>query len=47
MKRWSIGEVSRQRNLSKRTLRYYDQIKLLTPSFKDEYGRRFYSEEDL
>lgn len=30
-----------------RTLRYYDQINLLTPSFKDEYGKRYYSEEDL
>lgn len=47
MKNWSIGEISKKRNISNRTLRYYDQIKLLTPSFKDEYGKRFYSEEDL
>ncbi|MFD3450349.1 MerR family transcriptional regulator [Microbacteriaceae bacterium 4G12] len=47
MKRWTTGQVSKQRNISVRTLRYYDQINLLTPSFKDENGRRYYSEEDL
>ena len=47
MKYWKTGEVSKQRNISTRTLRYYDQINLLTPSFKDEYGKRYYSEEDL
>ena len=47
MKRWTTGEVSKLRNISIRTLRYYDQINLLTPSFKDEHGKRFYSEEDL
>lgn len=47
MKRWTTGEVCKQRNISIRTLRYYDQINLLTPSFKDEHGKRFYSEEDL
>ena len=47
MKRWTTGEVSKQRNISMRTLRYYDQINLLTPSFKDENGKRYYSEEDL
>lgn len=47
MKRWTTGEVSKQRNISIRTLRYYDQIHLLTPSFRDENGKRYYSEEDL
>ena len=47
MKRWTTGEVSKQRNISNRTLRYYDQINLLTPSFKDNHGKRYYSEEDL
>lgn len=47
MNYWSTGEVSKQRNISNRTLRYYDQIKLLTPSYKDDYGKRYYSEEDL
>lgn len=47
MKYWSTGEISKKRNISNRTLRYYDQINLLTPSFKNDYGKRFYSEEDL
>lgn len=47
MKRWTTGEVAKQRNISVRTLRYYDQINLLTPSFKDDNGKRFYSEDDL
>ena len=41
------GQVSKQFNISVRTLRYYDQIELLAPSFKDENGRRYYSEADL
>ncbi|MFF3100197.1 MerR family transcriptional regulator [Viridibacillus arvi] len=47
MKYWTTGEVSKQRNISIRTLRYYDQINLLTPSFKEDNGRRYYSEKDL
>ncbi|MFJ7406341.1 MULTISPECIES: MerR family transcriptional regulator [unclassified Lysinibacillus] len=47
MKQWTTGEVSKQRNISIRTLRYYDQVNLLTPSFKDDNGRRYYSEKDL
>lgn len=44
---WTTGQVAKQRSLSVRTLRYYDQIGLLRPSFKDEHGKRYYSEEDL
>ena len=47
LKRWTIGEVAKQRGISIRTLRYYDQINLLKPSFKDKSGKRSYSEEDL
>ncbi len=47
MNRWTTGQVSKQRNISVRTLRYYDQIGLLRPSFKEDNGRRYYSEEDL
>jgi MerR family transcriptional regulator, thiopeptide resistance regulator len=47
MKRWTTGELAKQRNISVRTLRYYDQINLLTPSDKDDNGKRYYSEEDL
>src|SRR5690606_38428472 len=47
MKRWTTGEVAKQRDISIRTLRYYDQINLLTPSYRDDKGKRYYSEEDL
>lgn len=47
MNRWTTGQVSKQRNISVRTLRYYDQIGLLTPSYKEDNGRRYYSDEDL
>ncbi|MCR8643628.1 MerR family transcriptional regulator [Paenibacillus sp. N1-5-1-14] len=47
MNRWTTGQVSKQRNISVRTIRYYDQIGLLTPSYKEDNGRRYYSEEDL
>jgi MerR family transcriptional regulator, thiopeptide resistance regulator len=47
MKRWTTGEVAKERNISIRTLRYYDQIDLLTPSFKNASGKRYYSEDDL
>lgn len=43
----SIGSVAKQYNLSLRTMRYYDQIGLLTPSVKSESGARFYSSEDV
>ena len=47
MRQWTTGEVAKQRNVSVRTLRYYDQINLLTPSFRDDNGKRYYSEDDL
>jgi DNA-binding transcriptional MerR regulator len=47
MNRWTTGQVSKLRNISVRTLRYYDQIGLLTPSYKEDNGRRYYSEKDL
>lgn len=47
MKRWTTGEVSKEHAVSVRTLRYYDQIGLLKPSWKQDNGRRHYSEEDL
>lgn len=47
MKQWTTGEVAKQRDISTRTLRYYDQINLLTPSSKTAGGKRLYSEDDL
>ena len=43
----STGEVAKMLNISVRTLRYYDQIELMSPSKKDGNGKRFYTDEDL
>ena len=42
-----IKEVAKQTQITVRTLRYYDQIGLLTASSKTEGGHRLYTEEDL
>lgn len=42
-----IKEVAKQTKITVRTLRYYDQIGLLTASSKTEGGHRLYTEEDL
>lgn len=47
MNRWTTGQVAKQRAISVRTLRYYDQIDLLCPGYRDEHGKRYYSEDDL
>ncbi|MBV6716593.1 MerR family transcriptional regulator [Paenibacillus chitinolyticus] len=42
-----IKEVAKQTKITVRTLRYYDQIGLLTASSKTEGGHRLYSEEEM
>jgi len=44
---WRIGELARQTGLSVRTLRYYEQLGLLTPSGRTEAGYRLYNEADV
>lgn len=43
----TTGQVAKERDISVRTLRYYDQLGLLRPSYKDEHGKRYYTEDDL
>lgn len=43
----STGELSKQLNVSIRTIRYYDQIGLVKPSRKEAGGKRYYSEDDI
>ncbi len=43
----STGELSKQLNISVRTIRYYDQIGLIKPSKKASAGKRYYSQEDI
>ncbi|MFC7319728.1 MerR family transcriptional regulator [Halobacillus campisalis] len=47
MRYFTSGEVSQTLGISVRTLRYYDQIGLVTPAKKEETGRRLYSSREL
>lgn len=42
-----IGEVAERVGLSLRTVRYYGEVGLVTPSARSEGGFRLYSEEDI
>lgn len=46
-KMYSTGQFAKLANISERTIRYYDKIGLLKPSFVMENGYRKYSNEDL
>lgn len=48
MKRyWKVGDLAKLTGLTVRTLRFYDQIELLSPSSATESGHRLYDDEDL
>ncbi|MGH8828336.1 MAG: MerR family transcriptional regulator [Jiangellaceae bacterium] len=44
---WSIAEVSKLSGVTSRTLRHYDAIGLLAPSWTADGGRRFYDMAEL
>jgi MerR family transcriptional regulator, repressor of the yfmOP operon len=44
---WRIEHVSARTGLTKRTLRYYEEIGLLAPPTRTEGGYRLYSEDDI
>jgi DNA-binding transcriptional MerR regulator len=45
--RMMIGELSRRTGLSVKTIRYYSDEGLVTPSDRTEAGYRIYSDADL
>ena len=47
MSKYTTGEMAKLTGVSVRTVQYYDNRGLLTPSALTEGGRRLYSEEDL
>ncbi len=48
MKRqWKVGELAKLSGLTIRTLRYYDQIGLFSPSGHSDSGHRLYCEADF
>jgi DNA-binding transcriptional MerR regulator len=44
---WKVGDLAKLTGLTIRTLRYYDQIGLFSPSGYSESGHRLYNEADL
>jgi DNA-binding transcriptional MerR regulator len=44
---WRIEQVAARTGLTKRTLRYYEEIGLLAPPTRTEGGYRLYSERDI
>ena len=44
---WKVGELARRTGLSARTLHYYDEIGLLSPSRRTDSGYRLYTAEDV
>ncbi|MCM3741584.1 MerR family transcriptional regulator [Oceanobacillus luteolus] len=42
-----VGQLSKITDVSVRTLHYYDEIGLLTPSKKSDTGYRYYTKDDL
>lgn len=44
---FSIGDFSKKTNISISTLRYYDKLGVLTPSFKADSGYRYYTDEQV
>ena len=43
----TVGEVAKKIGVTVRTLQYYDQEGLLSPSAESEGGRRLYTDKDL
>lgn len=44
---WKVGDLAKLTGLTVRTLRFYDQIGLFSPSGETESGHRLYGESDL
>ena len=44
---YTIGDLAKQLNITTRTIRYYDQKGLVTPSRVSESGYRVYSNEQI
>jgi DNA-binding transcriptional MerR regulator len=44
---WKVGEIAKLTGLTIRTLRYYDQIGLYSPSGHSDSGHRLYTESDI
>lgn len=46
-KKYTIGTFAKLTGVTERTLRFYDRKGLLKPTMKNQYGHRYYSEQDI
>lgn len=44
---YSSGEFAKKAHITKKTIRYYDEHNILKPSYVNENGARFYTDEDF
>ena len=44
---WKVGELAKRTGLTVRTLQYYDDIGLLSPSYRTQSGHRLYVWKDI
>jgi DNA-binding transcriptional MerR regulator len=44
---YSIGELVKQLNINKETIRYYERIGLISETIRDKNGYRIYTKEDM
>ncbi|RAP73376.1 MerR family transcriptional regulator [Paenibacillus montanisoli] len=44
---WKVGDLAKSTGITVRTLRFYDQIGLFSPSGHSESGHRLYNEADI
>ena len=44
---YSSGEFAQKAHITKKTIRYYDEHNILKPSYVNENGARFYTDEDF
>ncbi|NRF95972.1 MerR family transcriptional regulator [Paenibacillus frigoriresistens] len=44
---WKVGDIAKLTGLTVRTLRYYDQTGLFSPSGHSDSGHRLYNEADI
>ncbi len=47
MERFKIDDVAKATGLTKRTIRYYEEIGLIKPPARSEGGTRLYTAEDI
>ena len=44
---YTSGQFAKKANVTLRTIRFYDKKGILKPSFRNNNGNRYYTDEDL